>query len=119
MGQKALKSSQHRHFRWPSLLTAVSKAGCRHFPVVMGGRLELLDHKAFKWVNIMIGNVKNALRGSCHSVSRKHLPRYLAEFCFCFNHRFDLQKMLPELGKIAMFTPPMPYRLLKLAEFSG
>ena len=93
--------------------TLVGKAGCLHFPVVMGGRLELLDHKAFKWVNIMIGNVKNALRASCHTVSRSHLPRYLAEFCFCFNHRFDLPRMLPKLGKIAMLTPPMPYRLLK------
>ena len=99
--------------------TAVGKTGCLHFPVVMGARLELLDHKAFKWVNVMIGNVKNALRGSCHTVSVSHLPRYLAEFCFCFNHRFDLPRMLPKLGKIAMFTPPMPYRLLKLAEPSG
>ena len=24
---------------------------------------------------------------------------YLAELCFCFKHWFDLQKMLPELGK--------------------
>jgi len=47
------------------------------------------------------------------------LPRYLAEFCFCFNHQFDLQKLLSELGKIAMFTAPMPYRLLKLAELNG
>ena len=67
----------------------------------------------------MIGNVKNTLRGSCHSVSRKYLHRYLAEFCFCFNHQFDLQKLLSELGKIAMFTAPMPYRLLKLAELNG
>ena len=95
-------------------LKAVSKASCLHVPVVTVGRPELLVHKAFKRVNIMICSVKNALRGSCHSVSRKYFPRYLAEFCF--NHRFDFQKMLPELGDVAMFTPPMPYRLLKLAE---
>lgn len=85
----------------------------------MGGRLELLDNKAFKWVNIMIGNVKNALCGSCHSASRKHLPRCLAEFCFGFNHRFDLQKMLLDLGKMAMFASLMPYWLLMLAELIG
>ena len=100
-------------------LTAVCKASCLHCSVVTVGRPELLVHKAFKRVNIMISNVKNSLRGSCHSVSRKHFPRYLAEMCFCFNHRLDLQKMLPAHGKMAMFTRPVLYRLLTLAESLG
>ncbi|MBU0909053.1 MAG: transposase, partial [Proteobacteria bacterium] len=32
----------------------------------------------------MIGNVKNALHGTYHHVSTRHLPRYLAEFCYRF-----------------------------------
>jgi hypothetical protein len=66
----------------------------------------------------MIGNIKNALRGSYYSVIRKHFLRYLAKFCFCFNPQFDLKKTLPEHRKTAMFTPPMLYQLLKLAELS-
>ncbi|MGH7093884.1 MAG: IS1595 family transposase, partial [Stellaceae bacterium] len=32
------------------------------------------------------------------------------------NHRYDLAAMMPRLGHIAVRTPPMPYRLLKLTE---
>ena len=98
---------------------AVKEAGCEHLGFVVGGKLDLLDHKAFNWVNIMIGNVKNSLRGSCHAIGVKHLPRYLAEYCYRFNHRFDLRALLPKLGRTAVMTAPMPYRLLKLAEFYG
>ncbi|WP_369010073.1 transposase, partial [Aeromonas caviae] len=78
-----------------------------------------LDHPAFNWVNTMIGNVKNSLRGSCHKLGAKHLPRHLAEYCFRFNHRFDLKSMFVELGHAVVASPPMPYRLLKLAEGHG
>ena len=67
----------------------------------------------------MIGNVKNAIHGTYHAVSERHLPRYLAEFCYRFNRRFDLPAMLPRLGHVATRTPPMPERLLRLAEPSG
>ncbi len=63
--------------------------------------------------------LKNSLRGSCHKLGAKHLPRHLAEYCFRFNHRFDLKSMLVELGHAVMASPPMPYRLLKLAEGHG
>ena len=33
-----------------------------------------------------------------------------------FNRRYDLAAMMPRLGYVAVRTPPMPYRLLKLAE---
>ncbi|MBP7548399.1 MAG: IS1595 family transposase, partial [Corallincola sp.] len=38
---------------------------------------------------------------------------------FRFNNRFDLSGMLTKLGAAAAITPPMPYRLLKLAEDHG
>jgi hypothetical protein len=98
---------------------ATERADCKHLGIVVGGRLELLDHKAFNWVNTMIGNVKNSLRGSCHSIGSKHLPRHLAEYCYRFNNRFDLRALLPKLGRHAVRTPPMPYRLLKMAEIYG
>ncbi len=54
---------------------AVKEANCEHLGVVTGGNLGLLDHPAFNWVSTMIGNVKNSLRGSCHKLGAKHLPR--------------------------------------------
>jgi len=53
------------------------------------------------------------------SVSRKHVPRRLAEFEYRFKRRYDLPAMIPRLGWVAVRTPPMPYRLLKLAEDYG
>jgi hypothetical protein len=67
-------------------------------------------------VNTILGNVKTAMKGTYHKASPQHLLRYLAEFCYRFNRRFDLAAMLTRLGVAAARTPPMPYRLLKLPE---
>jgi hypothetical protein len=56
------------------------------------------------------------MTGPYRAVRNKHLPRYLAEFEYRFNRRFDLAAMMPRLGWAAVRTPPMPYRFLKLAE---
>ena len=57
--------------------------------------------------------------GTYRSIAPKHAPRYLAEFEYRFNRRYDLAAMLPRLATAAAQTPPMPYRLLKLAEVAG
>jgi transposase-like protein len=101
--------------------SAVTVANCEHQSIVTGGGPKSVTKEEFAWVNTMIGNVKNAITGTYHSVggNHKHLPRYLAEFCYRFNRRFNLEDMLPRLGYVAARTPPMPYRLLKLAESYG
>ena len=76
-------------------------------------------HPAFKWVNTVLGNIKAAITGTYRSIAPKHVPRYLAEFEYRFNRRHDLAAMLPRLATAAAQTPPMPYRLLKLAEVSA
>ena len=48
-------------------------------------------------------------------VSRVHLDRYLAEFCYRFNRRFDLKSILPRLLAVAVMTPAMPQAFLKVA----
>jgi hypothetical protein len=64
----------------------------------------------------VLGNVTNSLHYSYHQFCGKHLPRYLGEFCYRFNRRFDLAAMLPRLGWATVRIPPMPHRLLKMAE---
>jgi hypothetical protein len=52
------------------------------------------QHPAFKWMNTLLGNVKNALLGIFHAIREKYISRYLAEFKYWFNHRFDLLAMI-------------------------
>jgi hypothetical protein len=94
----------------------VADVGVEHQPVITGGGAASMELEDFRWLNTVLGNVKNALHGTYHKVSPQHLPRYLAEFCYRFNRRFDLAAMLPRLGFAAVRTPPMPDHLLKLAE---
>ncbi len=99
--------------------SAVKEAGCSHNAIVTGGGPGSVTRKEFIWVNTMIGNVKNALIGTYHAINHKHLPRYLAEFCYRFNRRFQLEDMLPRFCYVATRTPPMPLRLLTIAENYG
>ncbi|MCP4253776.1 MAG: IS1595 family transposase [Candidatus Scalindua sp.] len=87
-----------------------------HFSVVTGGGAECVEIPYFKWVNTMISNVKNSMHGTFHAINLKHLPRYLAEFSYKFNRRYNLENMIERLAFASLVTPPMPERLLKLAE---
>lgn len=102
-----------------SCFTAIAEAGCVHIPLVTGGGRSSARHPTFKWVNTVLGNVKNAITGTYHSISRKHVPRYLAEFEYRFNRRYDLPAMIERFAFVAVRTPPMPYRLITMAETYG
>jgi transposase-like protein/ribosomal protein L37AE/L43A len=97
---------------WP----AVAEAGCRHWPMPTGSGRQAVRWAPFKWVNTALGNIKTAITGTYRAIRQKHIPRYLAEFEYRFNRRYDLAAMMPRLGWAAVRTPPMSYRLLKLAE---
>jgi hypothetical protein len=95
---------------------AVTQNQCQHESLVtsVGGKYN--DHKVFQWLNTVIGNVKNSMHGTHHAIGKRHLPRYLAEFCYRFNRRFQLHTMVDRLTYTALRTQPVPQRLLKLAE---
>ena len=97
----------------------VTKACCTHHPVVTGGGRQSAQLSTFKWVNTMLGNVKNSLLGTFHAIREKHVPRYLAEFEYRFNRRVNLPIMIERLVYVALRTPPMPYRFLRMAEVYG
>lgn len=90
-----------------------------HESVAASGYSVYDARRVFKWVNTMIGNVKNDLRGTYHTVSRKHLPRYLAEFCYRINRRFHLGSMIKQLANAAIHTLPIPQHQLSRAEDWG
>ena len=95
---------------------AVTQAGCRHQPIVTGGGAQAVQIPAFKWVNTTIGNIKISIRSTYHAIRPKHVPRYLAQFEYRFSRRYRLEDIITRLAWVALRTPPMPYRLLKLAE---
>jgi len=45
-------------------------------------------YDVLRWVNILISNAKAFILGTYHGVQKKHLQRYLDEFCYRFNRRF-------------------------------
>jgi transposase-like protein len=95
---------------------AVADAGCSHQVVKTGSGSAAARTPTFRWVNTALGNIKAAITGTYRAIEQKHVPRYLAEFEYRFNRRYDLAAMMPRLAWCSVRTPPMPYRLLKLAE---
>jgi hypothetical protein len=95
---------------------AVTDAGCSHQVVKTGSGAAAARTPIFRWGNTALGHIKAAMAGTYRAVDQKHVPRYLAEFEYRFNRRYDLAAMLPRLTWSSVRTPPMPYWLLKLAE---
>lgn len=89
---------------------AIAEADCEHTAITTGGGVP--EDARFVWVNTVLGNVKNALHGTYHALRAKYLQRYLSEFCYRFNRRFDMAAMVPRLLYVAARTPPLPYRLV-------
>lgn len=94
---------------------AVTDAGCIHDRIVCGGGRASVEESEFYWVNTVLGNLKSALRSTYHSIKPKHAQRYLSEFQYRFNRRYDLTTIITRLAYVSLRTPPMPERLLRLA----
>ncbi|MBL8298624.1 MAG: transposase [Rhodanobacteraceae bacterium] len=67
-------------------------------------RRRVPNDERFTWVNTMLGNVKNALHGIYQTLSPMDLQRYLSEFCYRFNRRFDLTVIPSRLLRAAART---------------
>ena len=83
----------------------LSSAGVDHHAVVG-------DPEALPWAHTVFGNLKTWLRGTFHGVSHKHLPRYLGEFRFRFNERWNETELFPKVLVRALHTEPIPYHRL-------
>jgi len=86
----------------------LAQAGLKH-KVVLTGSGRPKDER-FKWTNTGLGNIKCAIAGTCRSFDPQHTERYLASYEWRFNRRFDLDKNVERLARIAAQTAPMPYR---------
>jgi len=96
---------------------AVSDVVAAHESHVAGTGKKAAQHPKFRWVNTLLGNLKTALSGTYHAFDfSKYAARYLAEFQYRFNRRFDLASMMPSLLFAMMATLPQPLRKLRLSE---
>lgn len=95
----------------------VTQIGAAHERHVTGSGRAAAQLPQFKWVNTMLGNLKTALNGTYHSIDHfKYASRYLAEFSYRFNRRFDLPAMIPRLIRAAVATKPLPWKILRWSE---
>ncbi|MCP4587328.1 MAG: transposase [Pseudoalteromonas sp.] len=53
--------------------------------------------KILPWVHIFISNVKSNIRGTYKGVSSQHLQKYLDEFCYKLNRRFNINQLFNRL----------------------
>jgi ribosomal protein L37AE/L43A len=88
-----------------------------HKREIVGSGRQSVKHPNFRWVNTLLGNLKRALSGTYHAFNfAKYARRYLAEYAYRFNRRFDLKSLLPRLLNICVKAAPRCERQIRLAE---
>ena len=100
-----------------SCFTVVAELGAAHERSITGGGAASAKLPQFRAVNTVLSNLKTALAGTYHAVKfAKYAHRYLAEFQWRFNRRFDLRRILGRLVTACAQTRPQPRRIIGLAE---
>ena len=88
-----------------------------HECVISGGGKASVTLKQFKAVNTTIGNLKTAMSGTYRAIKfAKYAHRYLAEFQYRFNRRFDLSIILKRLAWVAVRTKSTTRIAIRAAE---
>ena len=88
-----------------------------HQAIVTGGGKQACEIPQLKAVNTVLGNLKTAITGTYHAFNfAKYADRYLAEFQYRFNRRFNLSALMQSLIRAAAACKPTPMPLLRMAE---
>jgi len=95
-----------------SCFTEIANHGCIHEQLIVGNSSDSVKTAPFNWVNTILGNLKNSLRGTFHKLHPNHLARHLATFAYRFNRRFSLHNMVTRLLFVGLRTPPVPRRMI-------
>ena len=87
-------------------LIATAQAGV-HVRIVTGGGKAAAKLAQFRAVNTVLSNLKTGLAGTHHAFKfAKYANRYLAEFQYRSNWRFDLRSILQRLIHAGCTTNP-------------
>lgn len=85
---------------------ALGKLGIDHRPRKGGHGRHALDE--LPWAHTIFGNLKTWLSGTFHGVSPKHLQRYLDEFVFRFDRRWQEAELFPGSWAARSARSPSP-----------
>ena len=94
---------------------SIDLSGYFHWPQKPGVGQKTTDLACFKWVNTVLGNLKNSIKGTYKSSKRKYAQRYLSEFQYRFNRRFDLKAMVDHLLESLFLSKPIGVKALRWA----
>jgi transposase-like protein len=86
---------------------SLSSEGYNHDPKVIENIQTLKEH--LPWVHIILANMKNSIKSTFHGVSKKHLQRYLDEFTYRFNRRFNEKLLFDRLLFACTFNSMITY----------
>jgi len=70
------------------------------------------DSEMLHWLHILIGNAKAFVQGTFHGLGRKHLQRYLDEFCYRFNRRAFGDEVFARLLNATVNAHPLRFSAL-------
>jgi ribosomal protein L37AE/L43A len=88
-----------------------------HRAIVTGGGKQACEIPQLKAVNTVLGNLKTAITGTYHAFKfAKYAERYLAEYQYRFNRRFNLAVLMQSLIRAAVACKPVPLPSLRMAE---
>ncbi len=93
---------------------SIELSSCIHWSQKPGLGQKTTDLACFKWVNTVLGNLKNSIKGTYKSTKRKYAQRYLSEFQYRFNHRFDLKGMIVDLIASVIQSVPLNHKKIGL-----
>jgi ribosomal protein L37AE/L43A len=126
---RAVAEFTRAHLGAPSVVTsdglrcfmAMRSAGIEHDRILvqprLHGRLACVKMPQFSAVNTLLGNLKTAIAGTYHAFGFvKYAHRYLAEFQYRFNRRFNMKSIFSRLLHAVVDAPPSPEHRLRLAE---
>jgi len=100
-----------------SCFQSFEAAGCIHQREVVGKKRKSTSMECFSWINTVLGNLKTAITGTYHAFDfQKYANRYLGEYQYRFNRRFNLATMLRRLVVAAVKMERLPEAKLRLAE---
>jgi transposase-like protein len=92
-----------------AVYNCLAKEGFRHTAVIFDEK----KHPAhLHWTHIIISNAKAFVQGTYHGLDKKHLQRYLDEFCYRLNRRYLAHDIFSHLANACALAPPKPYYAL-------
>jgi hypothetical protein len=65
--------------------------------------------KDLGWLHMAVSLAKTFILGTYHGVSKKHIQKYLDEFCYRFNRRFKENSIHESLIRACVFASPCAY----------